>query len=53
MVPFRVYLYVKMTTVHQAHQSRLFKPLLICTVNDINLKEQIHQSQNMLKPKQR
>lgn len=53
MEPFRVYLYVKMTAVHQAHQSRLFKPLLVCTVNDINLKQQIRKSQNMLKRKQR
>lgn len=38
MVLVRVYLHVEVTTVHQAHQSRLLKPLLVCAVNDVNLK---------------
>lgn len=37
-----VRMYVLLQKGHQAHQSRLLKPLLVCTVNNINLKEDIH-----------
>lgn len=31
------------TAMHQAHQARLLKPLLVRTVDDVNLEKAAHQ----------